>query len=67
MSEEIAIQPGKPCPICGKPATERYRPFCTKRCADVDLNRWFSGVYVVPATETEEDEKPAPKAEPGSS
>ncbi|TMJ30154.1 MAG: DNA gyrase inhibitor YacG, partial [Alphaproteobacteria bacterium] len=31
------------CPICGKPAAERFRPFCSKRCADVDLHRWFSG------------------------
>lgn len=40
----------KPCPICGKPAVEKYRPFCSKRCADVDLNRWLSGSYVIPAT-----------------
>ncbi len=37
------------CPICGKPTAERYRPFCSNRCADVDLNRWLSGVYAVPA------------------
>ncbi len=39
------------CPTCGKPATERHRPFCSKRCADVDLQRWLSGVYVIPAAE----------------
>jgi endogenous inhibitor of DNA gyrase (YacG/DUF329 family) len=48
---------GKPCPICGKPAVERYRPFCSKRCADVDLARWFSGVYVVPGGGSEDEEE----------
>ena len=37
------------CPICRRaPANEKYKPFCSKRCADVDLQRWFSGVYAVP-------------------
>jgi len=45
----------KPCPICGKPAVEKYRPFCSKRCADVDLNRWLSGSYANPGR-PEEDE-----------
>jgi uncharacterized protein len=38
------------CPICSAPTVERYRPFCSKRCADVDLHRWLSGGYAVPAT-----------------
>lgn len=38
----------KPCTICGKPQTEAYAPFCSKRCADVDLHRWLGGVYAVP-------------------
>lgn len=56
-----------PCPICGKPAVEKFRPFCSKRCADVDLHRWLSGAYAIPVTEdSDEDggegaEKPAPK------
>ena len=37
------------CPICSAPTTLRYRPFCSKRCADVDLHRWLSGNYAVPA------------------
>jgi hypothetical protein len=45
------------CPICGKPADELFRPFCSKRCTDVDLNRWLSGVYVVPVTEDEEEDE----------
>jgi endogenous inhibitor of DNA gyrase (YacG/DUF329 family) len=44
------------CPICGKPADAVLRPFCSKRCADVDLHRWLAGVYVVPVTEDEEEE-----------
>ena len=48
----------KPCPICGKPADEKLKPFCSPRCRDVDLNRWLSGSYVVPGSENdEEDEK----------
>ena len=43
-----------PCAICGKPVVERFRPFCSKRCADVDLQRWFTGRYAVPAVEDEE-------------
>jgi endogenous inhibitor of DNA gyrase (YacG/DUF329 family) len=39
------------CPICGKPEETRYRPFCSKRCSDVDLQRWFTGRYAVPAAE----------------
>jgi uncharacterized protein len=55
----MAEVPNKPCPICGKPAAERYRPFCSRRCADVDLNRWLSGVYSVPVRADEaEDEMP---------
>jgi endogenous inhibitor of DNA gyrase (YacG/DUF329 family) len=41
------------CPICGKPAVPEFRAFCSRRCADVDLNRWLSGVYVVPGKEEE--------------
>lgn len=50
-----AAPKGKVCPICGKPAVEQYHPFCSKRCADVDLNRWLSGSYAIPGR-AEEDE-----------
>ena len=49
---------GKPCPICRRPSTEAYAPFCCKRCADVDLQRWFSGVYAIPVKEGDDDAKP---------
>jgi endogenous inhibitor of DNA gyrase (YacG/DUF329 family) len=44
-------EPAKPCPICGKPALARVRPFCSPRCADIDLGRWFTEGYAVPARE----------------
>jgi endogenous inhibitor of DNA gyrase (YacG/DUF329 family) len=47
----------KACPICGKPTDERFKPFCSKRCADVDLHRWFSGSYAIPVTEDEEEDE----------
>ena len=37
-----------PCPICGKPREAPYDPFCSRRCADVDLHRWLKGSYVIP-------------------
>lgn len=43
------------CPICGKPTSERYDPFCSKRCADVDLHRWLKGSYVIPGAESGEE------------
>jgi uncharacterized protein len=45
------------CPICGKPVDKQRKPFCSKRCADVDLNRWLTGVYAVPVTEDEEEDE----------
>lgn len=52
------------CPICGKPVVAAYRPFCSRRCADVDLGRWLTESYRVPAEETEDppEEETPPKA-----
>lgn len=47
--------PVSQCPICGKPPVAAYTPFCSKRCADVDLNRWLSGNYAIPAVDDPED------------
>ena len=52
------------CPICGKPAVEAFKPFCSKRCADVDLNRWFKGVYAV-VTETDDEDGDKAEDQPG--
>jgi endogenous inhibitor of DNA gyrase (YacG/DUF329 family) len=50
--------PAAACPICGKPGAETHRPFCSRRCADIDLGRWLTGQYVLPgpALEAVEDE-----------
>jgi endogenous inhibitor of DNA gyrase (YacG/DUF329 family) len=47
----------KNCPICGKLTDEKLKPFCSKRCADVDLHRWLSGAYAIPVTEDEEEDE----------
>ncbi|HEY1382891.1 MAG TPA: DNA gyrase inhibitor YacG [Dongiaceae bacterium] len=39
------------CPICGKPADQQFKPFCSQRCRQVDLNRWLSGTYRIPGAE----------------
>jgi endogenous inhibitor of DNA gyrase (YacG/DUF329 family) len=54
--ESAGPSKGPRCPICGKPAAAANKPFCSKRCADVDLHRWLSGVYAVPTNEPPEDE-----------
>ena len=45
------------CPICGNAGVEAYRPFCSKRCADVDLARWMNGAYAVPSAREEDPEE----------
>ena len=42
------------CPMCGRPTEARFRPFCSRRCADLDLQRWLSGAYAVPSVEDDE-------------
>jgi endogenous inhibitor of DNA gyrase (YacG/DUF329 family) len=44
------------CPICGKPEDAAYHPFCSKRCADIDLNRWLSGIYAIPVKQEEDED-----------
>ncbi len=48
------------CPICKKPVQADYRPFCSKRCADVDLQRWFTGRYAIPGRPDDEAGQGAP-------
>ena len=52
------------CAICARPVDPRYRPFCSKLCADIDLAKWLRGDYVVPGESVEDlpprDEEPAP-------
>jgi endogenous inhibitor of DNA gyrase (YacG/DUF329 family) len=50
------VKAAKPCPICGKPATESSKPFCSERCRDVDLNRWLSDSYKIPAARDDDED-----------
>jgi hypothetical protein len=45
------------CPICGKPTAEATRPFCSARCSEIDLGRWFGEGYRVPVTDSPDDEE----------
>lgn len=45
---------GRPCAICSQPADPKFRPFCSSRCADLDLGRWLKGAYAIPAVETDD-------------
>jgi uncharacterized protein len=44
------------CPICEKPLDLKYKPFCSARCADIDLHRWFNGAYAVPVTPDDDED-----------
>jgi endogenous inhibitor of DNA gyrase (YacG/DUF329 family) len=50
---------GPKCPICGKPVEQAFRPFCSARCKQVDLNRWLSESYRVPVQSADEEEDEA--------
>jgi uncharacterized protein len=53
-TDDPQMVPAGACPTCGKPAAPAYRPFCSKRCADVDLQRWLTGRYAIPVVEGDE-------------
>ena len=57
MAERKSV---RPCPLCGRPAAVRFRPFCSRRCADQDLGKWVTGDYRIPTDEraNAEDEEP---------
>lgn len=55
------------CPICGAPSEPAYKPFCSRRCADVDLSRWLRGAYVIPSHSADEDEDEAASGREGHS
>jgi endogenous inhibitor of DNA gyrase (YacG/DUF329 family) len=57
----IPLRPPRPCPICGKPSVAEIAPFCSARCADIDLNRWLSGAYAIPVRDIEREDV-APEA-----
>jgi endogenous inhibitor of DNA gyrase (YacG/DUF329 family) len=49
----VPLRPQGRCAICGKPTVREFYPFCSKRCTNIDLNRWLSGSYAIPAAEEE--------------
>ncbi|MCB9993147.1 MAG: DNA gyrase inhibitor YacG [Hyphomicrobiaceae bacterium] len=55
-SNVTRLRPTRPCPICKKPSAQKFHPFCSARCADVDLNRWLSGTYVIAGRDKEDGE-----------
>jgi uncharacterized protein len=62
MSAESKATSGGRCPICGKPSVHAVRPFCSSRCADIDLGRWVSGAYVIGSDADAADEDGLPAA-----
>lgn len=60
------------CPICGKSRADmapedaqKYRPFCSRRCADVDLGKWLTGSYAIPAGRDDAEDDDPELAEDG--
>lgn len=45
------------CPICNRAVDAKYRPFCSKRCADIDLAKWMTGSYAIPPNDPEDIEQ----------
>ena len=55
-AEVLPLRPPRPCPICGNESTRAAYPFCSKRCADIDLHHWLSGRYAIAAVEGEDED-----------
>jgi hypothetical protein len=53
-----------PCPICSRPAEPKLRPFCSPRCADIDLSRWLGGKYAIAGHADAEEDEAAPAVMP---
>lgn len=59
MSDARTSRPkraARKCPECGREPVHRYRPFCSRRCADVDLARWLRGAYAIPGGNADADD-----------
>jgi len=55
MGDPVRLRPKRPCPVCGKPSQQKFHPFCSNRCAQIDLHRWLGEGYAIPAGEPEDD------------
>jgi endogenous inhibitor of DNA gyrase (YacG/DUF329 family) len=62
-SDPVQLRPRRPCPICGKPSQQKFHPFCSARCAQIDLGRWLGGRYAVAKDDEPEDERPEAQKE----
>ena len=51
----VKLRSPRPCPGCARKSVPNFHPFCSKHCADVDLNRWLKGAYAIPAVEPPDD------------
>ncbi len=58
MADPVRLRPRRPCPICGKSSLQKFHPFCSNRCAQIDLNRWLGGNYAIPVKDEEDDDPP---------
>jgi hypothetical protein len=59
MTDDVNMDASKRlgrCAICGKDALHAHRPFCSRRCADIDLARWLGGGYVIAGGSRDADE-----------
>ena len=67
MSQPVPPEKRQPkCAQCRKnPVSAEYRPFCSKRCADVDLGKWLNEGYAIPGPPVEDDEDSPARATPG--
>jgi uncharacterized protein len=54
MAELVTFKPRRPCPLCKRPSHPKYHPFCSDRCAQIDLGKWLGGTYAIPAVETDD-------------
>jgi endogenous inhibitor of DNA gyrase (YacG/DUF329 family) len=54
----IPLRPPRDCPICGRKSVREAYPFCSRRCADVDLGRWLTGAYAIPAGNADDQDQP---------
>ena len=55
MTDDQKTKKTPRCPQCGKPRQQQFRPFCSARCRDLDLGKWLSGSYAIPAVEADEE------------
>lgn len=42
---------GQKCPMCGKLTDQKFRPFCSRRCSNLDLGNWLGETYRMPTDE----------------